>query len=418
MTTEPVAGFIPRAAAAGIHAALADTRVVVITGARQVGKSTLARHVLARSSGALERRLDDPATLQFALDDPVAFVRHDGPLLIDEVQRAPQLLLAIKQEVDLDPRPGRFLLTGSADLLAMRRLPDTLASRAQYVDLWPLAQREIDRRGGSTVLRLLDGDVPGVCEPCDRHSILQRAVRGGYPEAVSRPSAERRRSLHASIVRTVTQRDIVDLSRIEQPRSAARLLRALAARMAQPLAIQPIAAGLKLPRTTVERYIALLEQLYLVRRIPAWSSSLTKRLVRRPKLVFVDSGLGAHLLAQDVGRLASPTGASGPLIESFCLSELARDIDYAGVGAELMHYRDRDGIEVDAVIEAFDGRVVAVEVKAAETIAPRDVRGLRHLQARCPRGAFQLGVVLYCGSDVRQLAERIWALPISCLWTE
>ena len=265
--------------------ALADTRVVVVNGARQVGKSTLAELIVRRTAGARARYLDDPATLAAAEDDPVSFVRHDGLLLIDEIQRVPELLLPIKREVDRDPRPGRYLLTGSARLLGLRDLPDALPGRAETIELWPLSQGEIDAapdgfvdsvfRHGSEV-----SVPPGTLR---KHDYVARAVRGGYPEAVRRDPGRRRARFFDSYVTDLVSRDIRQISDIERPAEMRRLLSVVAARMGTTAVAQSIANDVGMPRPTLTRYLNLLELVFVIRRIPAWSSNLTRRAVSIPK---------------------------------------------------------------------------------------------------------------------------------------
>jgi predicted AAA+ superfamily ATPase len=405
----------PRRARESVAAALADTRVVVLNGARQVGKSTLA--TLVTPAGSQVRYLDDLATRSAAAADPAAFVRHDGLLVIDEVQRVPDLLLAIKHEVDVDPRPGRFLLTGSARLFALRDIPDLLPGRVETIELWPLSQGEIDRTGDGfvdavfthgTALKVPESDLR-------REDYLERALRGGYPEAVRRRDLGRRARFFESYVSDLINRDVRQVSEIERPADLRRLLNLLAASMASLAVPAAFANQLQLPASTVKRYLDLLELLFVTRRIPAWSTNLTTRAVATPKLVVVDTGLAAHLAGQSLKRARHPTAPVGPVIENFVIGELARQLSWADEPVRLYHYRDRDQYEVDAILERASGEVVAVEVKAAETVRSEDFRGIQRL-ARRLGDQLLAGIVLYAGPRTLPFGDRLRALPISALW--
>ncbi len=407
--------LVPRHAEALVAEALSDTRVVVINGARQVGKSTLARLAVAGSPGARERYLDEPATREAALEDPAGFVRHDGLLLLDEVQRAPDLLLSIKYEVDRDPAPGRFLLTGSARLLGLRDIPDALTGRTETIELWPLAQGEIDAAPDRFIDAAFRHGAALELAPVDlrKPDYLMRALRGGYPEAVRRDSERRRTRFFDSYVADLVARDVRLVSDIERPADLRRLLGLVAARMGGLAVLDAIARDAAMPRQTSRRYLDLLELVFIVRTIPAWSSNLTARAVGTPKLLLVDSGLAGRLVGLSSSQ---PTGpAVGGLLENFALGELARQLTWCEEPARLWHYRDRDGIEVDAVLERASGEVVGVEVKAADTARSDDFRGLRHL-ARRLGDRFLAGFVLYTGGESLPFGDRMRALPMGALW--
>lgn len=405
--------YLPRRAADLVLDALADTRVVVVNGARQVGKSTLAEVVLRNHPDGVARFLDDPGTRAAAVADPVSFVRHDGLMLIDEVQRVPDLWLAIKNLVDRDPRPGRFLLTGSARLLGLRSLPDTLPGRSETIELWPLSQGEID---GATDRFVDAAFVQGAelrAEPLGlgRRDYLARATRGGYPEAVRRDASRRRERFFEGYLADLIARDVKQVADIEHASDMRRLLSLLAAQTAGLLNVNRLASELSITAPTVRNYLRILETIYLVRLIPAWSANSTTRAVATPKVVFVDSGLAGYLTAGAVSD--APRGG---LLENFVLGELARQLTWARSSIRLYHYRDRDQYEVDAVLEDNAGQVVGIEVKAAETLRGEDFRGLRLLQRRLG-SRFRAGFVLYCGADSLSFGGSLTGLPVSALWT-
>ena len=409
-------GLLPRQALSLIAESLTDTRVVAINGARQVGKSTLARLVADTDVPVVVRLLDDAATLRSAQDDPVGFVDSDGGLMIiDEVQLAPELFRAMKLAVDIDPRPGQFLLTGSAQILALRDLPDALPGRMEVIELWPLSQGEIDsgpdRFVDAVFSRGLRLDHRSTLRKRD---YLERAVRGGYPDVLHR--APRRRSAYfEAYLSTLIERDVSQLSLIERRGELRRLLALLAGRSGGLLVPATLATQSGIPATTLRRYLQLLSAVFLIKEVPAWSTGGTGRALATPKLMFVDSGVAAHLLGQDVGRLAEPDGAAGALLENFVVSELARQLTWNEQPARLFHYRTKDQVEVDVVLETPDGRVVGIEVKAGATVRSEDLAGLRHL-ARRLGDRFVAGVVLYTGGQTLPFGDRLRAVPMAALW--
>lgn len=411
------APITPRRALEEIRAALADTRVVTINGARQVGKSTLAGLVVGSQPGAMLRTLDDPLELAAAQADPVAFVRHDGLLCIDEVQRAPELFLAIKASVDRDTRPGRFLLTGSARVLALAELPDALVGRMQAVELWPLSQGEMEGTKDEFVSAAFrHGADLDVESTLSRDAYAERIVRGGFPEAVRRTDPRRRGQFFGAYLSNLLERDIRQLSDVDRIGDLRRLAGAVAARSAGLLVAQAVARDVGLAPRTAARYLDLFDLTFLTRRVPAWATNATSRAVATPKLLMTDSGLCAYVLGMSAQRLATPDPAAGPVIETWVMGELGRQLDWNLPDARLYHYRTRDGIEVDAVLEDFRGQVIAVEVKAGETVRSSDFRGLAHLRDRL--GArFVAGFVLHLGTASRAFGDRLRALPAAALWT-
>lgn len=406
--------IVVRHLATTASAALADTRVVAVNGARQAGKSTLV-HALMKGRVGEERTLDDATTLASARADPNRFVRHEGLLAIDEVQRAPELMLAVKAAVDRRADAGQFLLTGSARLLGLRKLPDALVGRMETLELWPFSQGEIEQRREGFVDGVFSDEVQLDAQGDEpREGYAERISRGGFPEAVRRDEGRRARFFSA-YGGDLVDRDVSQLADIQRRDALHGLLRTMAGRAARLLKNERLASDAGLPATTLERYLSLFEEVFLIKRIPPWRASTTERAVRMRKLLFVDSGLCAHLQGRTVRRLARDEVALGPLLENFVLGELARQLGWATIRATLHHYRTRDGVEVDAVLEAADGRIVGIEVKSAETVRAEDFSGLRHLQARVP-DRFHQGLVLYTGSKTLPFGDRLLAAPIDSLW--
>jgi predicted AAA+ superfamily ATPase len=398
-----------------VRDALEDTRVVLIAGARQAGKSTLARLALADRPVAASLTLDDEPTLAAARTDPAGFVQHDGTLFIDEIQRAPELLLAIKAAVDRSNRPGQFLLTGSANVLTLPRVADALPGRMEITELWPFSQGEIEGQVEGFIDRAFAG-WPGRTTTAQRKvDYLRRAVRGGFPEVVTRVSERRRAAWFDGYIGALVQREIPDLVGIERLRELRQLLRLLAARSGRLLNVEELARDARLAPTTTRRYIHLLEAAYIISVVPGWATSRTTRAVRAPKVFVCDTGLLCHLLGVSVEGLAAPSAEGGPVVETFVAMELSRQLGWAETRAELFHFRSKDGTEVDAVLEAPDGRVVGVEVKAGATVRAEDFRGLRLLADRVGE-YFRAGLVLYTGTETLSFGDRLRCVPMSALW--
>ncbi|MQA62039.1 MAG: DUF4143 domain-containing protein [Actinophytocola sp.] len=406
---------MPRRARALVEEALADTRVVLVNGARQSGKSTLIQ-LIADGRLVEMRNLDRLEDLRAAESDPSGFVDFDQTMVIDEVQRAPELFLAIKATVDTDPRPGRFLLTGSSQVLALHGLPDTLPGRMETIELWPLSQGEIDDRPDGFIDAAFSKG-PGLRHRSSvtRIGYGERLVRGGFPEAVRRSEPHRRARFFDSYVRDLINRDVRQLGEIERLAQLRTMLRLVAARNANLLVPSSLATETRLSFHTVQRYLSLLEEVFLIKQVPAWSRNLSARAVATPKVAFVDSGIAANLLQAEPSSMVRPGGHFGPLLEGFVLMELARQLTWCQTRAELYHYRTKDKIEVDAVLENPQGHVIAIEVKAATTVTGDDFRGIKHLAERLGDDLVA-GYVLYTGTETLSFGPKLSAVPVSALW--
>ena len=410
-----MAALIPRHAQALVSEALADTRVILVNGARQAGKSTLTRLATADRPGTIVRLLDDPATLRAAQEEPTEFVEHDGLMVIDEVQLVPELLRPIKVKVDLDPAPGRFLLTGSSRILALRTLPDALPGRIEIIELWPFSQGELtDGPDRFVDAAFRHGPRVDHSSGWRRKDYLERVVIGGFPEAVRR-TPRRRAAFFDSYVTTLVERDVLELANIERRGDLLKLLALLAGRAGQLIVPGTLAGQSGISRSTLVRYLELLASVFLIKTIPAWSSNLTQRAIGTAKLAFVDTGVACHLIGQDAVRLGEPGGAAGPMMENFVVSELARQLTWSQERGTLHHYRTKDGVEVDAVIETPDGRVIGIEVKAGATVRTEDLSGLRSLAGALGE-RFVAGYVLYTGQQTLPFGDKIRAVPLDALW--
>ncbi|CAK0776697.1 conserved hypothetical protein [Gammaproteobacteria bacterium] len=398
-----------------IRLAMTDTPVVLLNGARQTGKTTLAQAMVAESE-AQYFTLDDSATLALAAGDPAGFIRNLGDqVVIDEIQKAPDLFPAIKLAVDKDRQPGRFLLTGSANVMTLPRLSESLAGRMEIISLFPFSAGELMGRCEGFLSHLFDGTLARTKASTAGEDIPGRLTYGGYPEALQRKTADRRAAWFASYISTLLQRDVRDLARVDALHSLPNLLKLLAARASGLLNLADVGRDVGLPHTTLTRYLALLETVFLVHRLPAWSRNLGQRLVKAPKLHLVDTGLACHLLGADVQRLSEDRQLLGRLLESFVVGELRKQVSWTDPQTTLYHFRTAGGLEADAVLEKADGTVAAIEVKASATVTASDFAALQTLRDQLGR-QFMAGVVLYLGDQVLPFGDKLWLMPVSALW--
>jgi predicted AAA+ superfamily ATPase len=400
-----------------VRDALADTPVVFVQGPRQCGKTTLARQLQEQGYAAEYVTLDRTATLRAARADPDGFVDSlPERIILDEVQRAPELFVAIKASVDRRRTPGRFLLTGSAQALLLPRVSESLAGRMELLTLWPFSQGEIEGRVDAFVDACFFPDfAPPKVAAESWPALAERIARGGFPEAVARAAGPRRRAWFEAHVTTLMQRDVRDLANITGLLDLPLLLRLAAARTMGLVNFSDLARDASMPQTTLKRYWSLFEVTFLIRPLRAWSANLGTRLVRAPKLVFGDSGLLCHLLGLDAARLRSDDLKTGAVLECFVASELTRQIGWSETQPALSHYRTHTQQEVDFVLEDRRGRLVGIEVKKTASPKAEDFKGLRHLRENAAK-RFLRGILLYTGSESVAFGPNLYALPVSALW--
>jgi uncharacterized protein len=415
-----------------IAEAMVDTPVLLLSGPRQAGKTTLAQslcmeidagHVSSATGATPQARryltLDDEATLLAARTDPVGLIRGLDRAAIDEIQRAPQLLLAIKQAVDSDRRPGRFVLTGSANLMALPQAADSLAGRMETLTLLPLSQSEIEGSARNWLDAAFAGQWLQASAPEIGAELVARVLRGGYPEAVARPTERRRRSWVEQYINALIQRDVRDIAEISKLAQLPLFLRALAHTSGQMCNYATLAAQVGLDAKTAARYIGVMEHMYLLKRQEVWARNRLSRAVKSPKLQFLDPLVLAHLLDLSVAQASDVASVArvryGAVLECFVHSELLKHSASSEGRYQLHYYRDADKLEVDIVVENAAGEVLGIEVKANASVRPGDLKGLRKL-AQLAGPAFKAGVVLYDGTQVLPLGEGLWAMPLPSLW--
>jgi len=416
----------PRLAADVSVRKLAGARGLVVNGPRQAGKSELLRMLQRRLGGTL-LTLDEPQHLRLARADPTGFVQDRAhPIMIDEVQRGGDpLVLAIKVILDTSQERGQVVLAGSTRFLTEPRLSESLAGRVRFVDLWPFSQGEVEQLGSSGD-RLLDcllrptdelyqsgRSAPGL----RRREIYHRLCIGGFPEAVLASSQRDRAEFFTDYVRAVGRRDITELSRMADRIELQAVLRLVAERTGSLLNAASLAEAIGTSQDSMRRYLPLVETVFLSYQLPAFASGSAVRARRRPKLHMTDTGLAAALLGVTPDRLLDPaTKIVGQLLETFVLMEVVKQTTWSEEQVRLSHYRDPDDREVDIIVEAPDGRVAGVEVKAAVDVAPRDFRCLAYLRDRLGT-RFTNGIILHCGREAARWGDRLTSLPLAALWT-
>jgi predicted AAA+ superfamily ATPase len=399
--------------------ALADTPVVLVNGARQTGKSTLVQSSELTERSRRYLTFDDPGVLAAAKHDPNGFVAGlTTQSTLDEVQHVPELFPAIKVAVDRKREPGRFLLTGSADVLLLPKLSESLAGRMEVLTLWPFSQGEIEQVRESFVDALFSKKTAWYAEksgPVQRGELFEKVLSGGYPPLVTRHTEARRKAWFQSYMMTILQRDVRDISNISDLTAVPRLLSVVAGRAGGLLNFADLSRSLSLPQTTLKRYFGLLETTFLVQLLQPWSVNIGQRVIRTPKNYLNDTGLLAHVLGLTPDRLELDAGMAGSILENFVLMELRKQSSWSETQPQFFYWRTVSGQEVDIVLENPAGYLVGVEVKASATLQSGDVRGLQALASAAGR-RWTRGVVLYAGTEVVPFAGNLHGVPVSHLW--
>jgi len=405
----------PRYAEARLVEALADTPVVLVHGPRQCGKTTLTRMV-GDPRGFTYFTFDDDVALAAARSDPVGFVA-DLPerAILDEVQRAPGIFPALKRAVDRRRTPGRFILTGSSNVLLVPTLSESLAGRMGILRLHPLARCELMGRESGFLEALFAGAFRTRTGERLGRALTEIVVAGGYPAAVARTTPRRRAAWYRDFIETLVQRDVRDLARIRSLEALPRLLALAAGQTSRLLNVSDLAGPFRLSRPTIREYVTLLERVFLLEELAPWHPNRLSRLIKTPKVHLGDTGLACALLGFDAAALAKDRTTLGQLLETFVFQELRRQASWHEEEIRFYHFRDKDGAEVDIVLERGGREVVGIEVKAAASVTAADLRGLRKLR-ECARERFAAGALLYDGETSASFGDRLFAVPIRALW--
>ncbi len=397
-----------------INTALTDTPAILIVGARQVGKTTLSR--LAANSNYLT--FDDPNVLSIAKKSPQDFIANlSKPVIIDEIQLSPEILPVIKQAIDENRTAGQFILTGSANVLTLPKVSESLAGRVEVLTLRTLSQSEIEGSETNLVDQLFANklDFPTNFPNIEREELLNRMLIGGYPEVLSRKTESRRQDWFQSYITTILQRDIRDLANIEGLVDMPRLLSLVASRAAGLLNGAEVSRSIGFPQMTLNRYMSLLEKVFLIETVPAWSGSLKSRLVKAPKIFITDSGLLSYLQGLTLKKLQNEPTLTGSLTENFVVTELKKQLGWSGTRAEMFHFRTSNDREVDIILENRVGELVGIEVKASSSVNPSDFKGLQLLAESLPE-KFKRGLILYSGNQFLSFGKDLFVVPINALW--
>lgn len=411
------AGLYHRLSAEPLKEALLDTPVVLIHGSRQCGKTTLAQ-CIGSQKGYHYISFDDDNQLQAAKADPIGFVQSlPDKTILDEIQRVPELFTSIKASVDQNREPGRFILTGSSNILLLPKLADSLAGRMEIIHLRPLAQCEIADKEPTLIGQLFNADFGTQSQqnrfPRLGESLASIISRGGYPAAIARSSDKRRSAWYRDYIATIIQRDVQDIAQIRNLEILPKLFALAAGQTGRLFNAADLAAPFSISRPTIREYLALLEQLFLLEQLHPWHSNRLSRLIKTPKMHLADTGLACALLGINSKSLWQDKALLGQLLETFVYQELRKYADWHDEELNFYHFRNKDKVEVDIVIER--GRQLAgIEIKASATITPGDFKGLNKLKDACG-DQFAGGAVFYDGEQILPFGERLFALPISLL---
>lgn len=415
--------YIPRAIERNLRECLKDTPVAIITGPRQSGKTTLARHLLeifkSEDSGSY-LTLDDENILTVARNDPIGLLRNQPrPVIIDEIQRAPELIRTIKLLVDEDRQPGAFILTGSADLMTLPALADSLAGRAEFITLYPFSQIELKQGPAGRqeehdiINQLLSPDfTPRLESLLDLDQVISAIACGGYPEAIQR-SSNRRTRWYRSYTDAIIRRDIREVFQLQKLDEMAKLLKSLSSISSEALNYASLGKAIKMDSKSVQKYVSALENLYLVKRIPGWHRNELKRAIKQAKVHFVDTGLLCSLRGVNVAAIKADRNLMGSLMETWVCSELLKSIAISDQDCQLFHYRDKSQREVDFILSGHNGQATGIEVKAGMTIKKEMFATQEMLVAT---GSIQRGVIVYNGDRVLPFSDKLVALPVGCLF--
>lgn len=396
-------------------AALSDSPVVLIHGARQTGKSTLVKSLAENDYPAKYITFDNSSILSSAVNNPHDFISgYQENLIIDEVQRAPEIFLAIKSSVDKNREPGKFILTGSANVLLLPKISESLAGRMEILRLFPLAQNEISESKTNLVEEFSKNNF----NPNHRVTsgdFINKVLSGGFPEMLIRQDPKRLKAWFNSYITTILQRDVRDIVNIEKLSELPKLLSLFASRAGTLLNYAEFSRSSAIPQTTLKRYVSLFEAIFMIHILPAWSGNLSKRLIKTPKLYLNDTGLLSHLVGFEKERIISDALMWGKIFENFVFVEMLKQTSWSDFNLSLYHYRTASGQEIDFIIERNDGKLIAVEVKATSKV---DAKDFNHIKSFADEtgNKFLRGILFYTGNEIIPFAKNLFALPVNTLW--
>jgi predicted AAA+ superfamily ATPase len=412
MNNSPTSALYRRHLDSLLRESLQDTPAVLVNGPRQCGKTTLVRQYEGEMAYFT---LDDPALLAAVQADPLGFVKRLDRAIIDEVQRAPQLLMALKLVIDQDRRPGRFLLTGSANLMALPQIADSLAGRVEILTLLPLSHSELARRPNDFLSQARAQSWSLIPRPPSQQiDMIQQVLAGGYPEMQQRATPARRQAWARAYMTTLIERDIQDIAQIDQTSQIPQLLNIAAELSGQLMNLSQIGGQIGMNGKTVDKYLGILEKLFLVRRLPAWSRNELSRLIKAPKIHFLDAGLQSTLTRLTPELVVTQRTRFGATLETWVYAELLKLLSITTETWFLSHYRDKDQVEVDFVLESPLREIIGIEVKAAASVQLSDFKGLRRLR-EIAGAQFVTGIVLYDGTHALPFGDGLWAIPLNRL---
>jgi predicted AAA+ superfamily ATPase len=401
-----------------VQQALRSRRVIILAGARQCGKTTLAKNLKLPTT--IYRTLDDVTLLDSALNDPHGFVKHgDELMIIDEIQKAPILLQAIKKDVDENPNLGRFLLTGSANIQSLPNVNESLAGRVRKVRLRPLTQGEVQATLPNFLPWAFAQQFPRTYDNDSKDSYITLALRGGYPEPLKIPQINETQQWYIDYISAIIERDLKDILNIRRQDAMKQLLSILAAWSSKAMDIAAIASGLSLTRPTITTYINALESLYLIEKLPAWPNTDYDRVTKQDKIFMTDTGLMSAILNWRFENVRLNGDQNGKLLETFVFTQLVAHIEALGLGNEkynIYHYRDREKREIDFIIENAEGAILGVEVKAGSSVSRDSFKHLKWFRDNIIKKKSFIGVILYTGEHIASFGEAMWAVPMNILW--
>lgn len=400
-----------------IEKAITRSRVILLNGARQVGKTTLANEISKRKDYSYFT-FDDELTYLAAVGNPSGFISEiKKPVILDEIQRVPELFLAIKKEVDQNPDPGKFLLTGSANALLIPKLGDSLAGRMEVIDLMPLSQGELNGTKEVFIDAVFNKwTVKNKINSINKEDLYKKIIFGGYP-SIQRLDEEDCLAWMRNYLNLILKRDIKDLAQIEKLTELPNLLKILSSRVSNLLNIAELSRECKIPAKTLHRYFVLLETIFLVNSQPAWSTNISQRFLKSPKVYMLDSGLLSYLLDTNIEKAMANSTHMGKIVENFVVSELRKQATWSKIITQMYHCRTASGQEVDIILEDRSENIVGIEVKSSQTVGTSDFNGLKYLKDKV-KDKFVMGIVLNTGSSIIPFDKDLYAMPINALWDD